>query len=304
MAPGNTAFTSRAEFYLCLARAFLPPRAPQTHRALVEDLADALADLAVEIGYPIFEPLAQLRAAFGAVPEPLALLQLYSKLFLTPPAAAALNAGMYLDGAVMGASVGAIGQAYRHHGLARAEGFRDTPDHLASLLEFVAYLYAAAAETPAEAETLAEEAEVFLDCYVTSWLPPLCAHIARAVPGDANPYAVLARLLLDAANQDARRTEPAVARPGPPATPAPDSGPEERTPLPHCRACGAAALDVLSLAALAHPCATEFVPPSDLRYILRALQANGLGTEHLHMCPRCRDHAVTTASRRATPSLR
>src|SRR3990172_2857671 len=90
--------TERAEFYLCLARAFLPPREQRDFHAIQEYLATELAELGAAIGYPIGQTLEQLRAALARITDQQDLLQLYSHLFLTPPTPAHLNAGVYLDG--------------------------------------------------------------------------------------------------------------------------------------------------------------------------------------------------------------
>lgn len=267
MVPGHTAFTSRAEFYLCLARAFLPPHTENDYRALAVYLADDLADLAGEIGYPIAEPLAQLRAAFGALPEPLALLQLYSKLFLTPPTPVALNTGRYLDGAVMGGSVQAIEDWYRRRGLERAESFHDLPDHVTLQLEFVARLFAGAAaarqagEEP-EAQRIEAEARAFLGAFVAHWLPGFCAalertHTERRLPA---PYLHLARILRAAVERDATVGTP--------------------------RAAAAPAISTVT------PIAASGPTPAQLQEIARALAAHGQSVEHLAVPLAARDAAL------------
>ncbi|MEK7796490.1 MAG: molecular chaperone TorD family protein [Pseudomonadota bacterium] len=263
-----------AEFYLCLARAFLPPHTENDHRALAVYLADDLADLAGEIGYPISEPLAQLRAAFGALPEPLALLQLYSKLFLTPPTPVALNTGRYLDGAVMGGSVQAIEGWYRRRGLERTESFHDLPDHVALQLEFVARLFAGAAAArqagdDAEARQLEAEARAFLGAFVVHWLPGFCAALERALAQHRlpAPYLYLAHILCAAVECDATA-----------------GGPR------------AAAVPVTSTVA---PIAANGPTPAQLQEIARALAAHGQSAEHLGVPLAGRDAALGFA--RLTP---
>jgi len=267
MNPGNDNPAARAEFYLCLARAFLPPHTDNDYRALAVYLADDLADLAGEIGYPISEPLAQLRAAFGALPEALALLQLYSKLFLTPPAPVALNTGRYLDGAVMGGSVQAIEGWYRRHGLERTESFHDLPDHVALQLEFVARLFAgatAAHQVGDESETqrLEAEARAFLGTFVARWLPGFCAALERTLVERRlpAPYLHLARILRAAVERDATVGEPRAA-----AAPA---------------------------ASTVTPIAASGPTPAQLQEIARALAAHGQSTEHLGVPLAARDAAL------------
>uniref|UniRef100_UPI003216433E hypothetical protein n=1 Tax=uncultured Arthrobacter sp. TaxID=114050 RepID=UPI003216433E len=55
-------FTEHAEFYLCLARAFLPPMEQRDFHAIKEQLATELGELGAELGYSISRPLAQFRA--------------------------------------------------------------------------------------------------------------------------------------------------------------------------------------------------------------------------------------------------
>ncbi|MBI3575215.1 MAG: molecular chaperone TorD family protein [Gammaproteobacteria bacterium] len=266
--------TRRAEFYLCLARAFLPPRTDDDHRALAVYLADDLADLAGEIGYPISEPLAQLRAAFGALPEPLALLQLYSKLFLTPPAPVALNTGRYLDGAVMGGSVQAVADWYRRHGLERTESFHDLPDHVTLQLEFVARLFAGAAvahragDDP-EARRLEAEARAFFGAFAARWLPGFCAalertHAKHRLPA---PYLHLAHILCAAVECDTAVGAPRVV----------------------------AAPATLTVT----PIAANGPTPAQLQEIARALAAHGQSVEHLGVPLAARDAALGFA--RLTP---
>ena len=273
-----------AEFYLCLARAFLPPHTDNDYRALAVYLADDLADLAGEIGYPIAEPLAQLRAAFDALPESLALLQLYSKLFLTPPMPVALNTGRYLDGAVMGDSVQAIEGWYRYRGLERTESFHDLSDHVTLQLEFVARLFAGAAAAhwagdDPEARQLEAEARAFLGAFAARWLPGFCTALERthAKHRLPTPYLHLAHILCAAVECDA-----AVGAPVTSAT-APD-----------------VALPPSSLASsTVTPIAASGPTPAQLQEIARALAAHGQSVGHLGVPLAARDTALGFA--RLTP---
>jgi len=268
MDTGRNISAARAEFYLCLARAFLPPYTENDHRALAVYLADDLADLAGEIGYPIAEPLAQLRTAFDALPEPLALLQLYSKLFLTPPTPVALNTGRYLDGAVMGGSVQAIEGWYRRHRLERTESFHDLPDHVALQLEFVARLFADAAAArrageDQEARRLEAEARAFLGAFVVHWLPGFCTALERALVQHRlpTPYLHLAHVAETAVGCEAAPAPMLDVALAPAATEAQHS----------CRRCGA-----------------RFVSEEGLRGMRIALQREGLEADLLDVCPDCR----------------
>lgn len=200
---------ARAEFYLCLARAFQVPQNPALAEAMRDALADDLADLAATLGWDIDAALRDYRAQMRALPDAVALLQVYSALFLVPPVAARINPGCYLDGAVNGGSVKAVEAAYAACGLARDEGFHDLDDHLALQLEFVAWLYASQArgfEGDATAPPPPIDPGRFLHDHAAHWLAPFCADLARAdaereVP--ANPYLPLARMLAVAVAADA-----------------------------------------------------------------------------------------------------
>lgn len=199
--------TDRAAFYLCLARAFLPPQDPGAYDAIKLHLADDLGELAGSLGYPARDALGELRNAVAAIPGHLALLQGYSTLFLAPPAPVTLNAGRYLDGAIMGRATVAIEKCYRDAGLDRAGSFHDLPDHVSLQLEFVAHLCA----SEATGSTLAVNADDFLASFVRYWLPPFVAALERAgaQKAPAGIYLCLARLLQFAVDHDLRDYRPA-----------------------------------------------------------------------------------------------
>lgn len=274
--------TERAEFYLCLARAFLPPREERDFHAIREYLATELAELGAAIGYPIGRTLEQFRAALARITDQQDLLQLYSRLFLTPPTPAHLNAGVYLDGGIMGGSVLQIENCYRRFGLAGSPDFHDAPDHLGSLLEFVAFLHASARETPEtkSATTIPvrlDEARDFAHRYLASWLPALCHDLdAATAHGPAGVYAALANVLRTAVTHDLARTAVTTSEPVPvhPDSSAARPGPEAADQF-HCRRCG-----------------TGFVPAQEMHAILLTLKRSGLGTEHLDLCPDCRTQAM------------
>jgi TorA maturation chaperone TorD len=242
----DEALRLRAEFYLCLARAFLPPGNEADFRALTAFLADDLGDLARRLDYPIADELSEFLAAASALADPLCLLQTYAALFLTPPAPVPINAGIYLDGALMGESVRAMENCYRRCGVERSEHFRDLSDHVAVQLEFAAYLYARAAESPAGEAELPLTAGEFLGAFPRRWLPAFCDKLKTATRKQGivpNPYAPLARILQRAVAQDA--------------VPMPDTPAQPERPAP---------------------------PPLDeqaLHEIARVLRERGLSTEHL-----------------------
>jgi len=199
--------TDRAVFYLCLARAFLPPQEPAAYDAIKLHLADDLGELAAALNYPAADHLGNLRQAVAKVSDHLTLLQAYSQLFLAPPVPVTLNAGRYLDGAVMGRATVAIEKCYRDAGLDRAGSFHDLPDHVSLQLEFVAYLCA----SEATGSTLAVNADDFLASFVHYWLPPFVTALERAGAQEAPAriYLCLARLLQVAVDHDLRDYRPA-----------------------------------------------------------------------------------------------
>lgn len=220
-ADGPAALEQRAEFYLCMARAFLPPGSDAVWRAFRDDLADDLADLDHGLVYGIEAPLAALRREVAAVPDAVHLLRTYSALFLTPPVPVTLNAGVYLDGAIMGPSVVALEECYRKCGLRRAEGFRDLSDHVSVQLEFAALLHGLEARAArGEAPPLIRAAH-FLEAFASYWLPYFCEALEKATCAgrSPNPWLPLARILGIAVATDAvpMPGKPAVVeRPAPP----------------------------------------------------------------------------------------
>ncbi len=167
----------KAEFRLCLARAFLPPQETAAQTALRDDLADDLAELANELDYPLDEPLTALRNSLNAYPDAAQLLPLYSRLFLIPGIAHPhINTGAYIDGTLHGDTIRKLTECYRACGLEKAQGFGDLPDHAAVQLEFTAWLFARAAEHPipaAETPQANFSAGDFIATFVQRWTAPL-----------------------------------------------------------------------------------------------------------------------------------
>ncbi|MGF1640647.1 MAG: molecular chaperone [Rhodospirillales bacterium] len=172
---------ARSDLYLLLSRVFLPPMTEGIHAAMSGVLADDLTACADAIPVEIDRDLRRFRAEMARVADDRALLVLYSQFHLAPPVPAPLNAGLYLDGAVLGPSVVAMEACYHHHGMARAAGFKDLSDHLSVQLEFVALLLAeaAAAEDP-ERRDFAGAASTFVESFVRPWIPALMVRIDRA----------------------------------------------------------------------------------------------------------------------------
>lgn len=160
-------------------------------RAWAQALAADLEELAGALGLDAAKALGTLRqhAATAAAEEP--WLVEYSALFLVPPVLATLNTGLYLEGALGGASAQMLAQCYASAGFARREEFRDLPDHVAMQLEFVGALLERAAAGDADAAAMAGE---FVDGFVRHWVEPLrnaCERAAAQRPS-ARVYASLA----------------------------------------------------------------------------------------------------------------
>lgn len=190
----------KAEFWLCLARAFLPPLSEPARDALREHLADDLDELARALDYPIAGELAVYRDDIAAAPTGEGLLALYSRLFLVPGVAHPhINAAIYLDGAPHGGSLRQLVECYRACGLEKGESLADLPDHVAAQLEFTAWLFAAAAAREAgEAAAAPLDAATFIATFVARWAPAFrrdleLANSRFALTG--NPWPPLARVL-------------------------------------------------------------------------------------------------------------
>lgn len=278
--------TERAEFYLCLARAFLPPMEQRDFHAMKEQLAPELEELGAELGYSLSQPLAQFRAAIARIPDKQELLRLYSRLFLVPPTPAHLNGGFYLDGAFMGQSTLQIEACYRRFGLVRSPDFHDAPDHLSSLLEFLALIHARAEEASAAGdkavvEILLREAGGFARDYVLPWLPALYRDLDRATAyGSISPYAALIDVLQTAMAHDFARADAASGLMAPALASTPDDGSARHTSDQlRCQSCG-----------------TAFIATDGMHDILLSLTRSGLGTEHLELCPECRTRSMGLSS--------
>lgn len=280
-AGNHEALAARSEFYLCMARAFMAPAEEETFHAMRDALAADLGELAAQLGYAIDTPLARYREQIGRVPDQTALLQIYSALFVAPPSAAHINVGQYLDGAINGGSVKAMEQAYRRCGVERDERFRDLSDHLSVQLEFVAFLYAAAARRctgDASREPMPVDPGEFLQTFAMRWLGGLCGDLAQASAErelEANPYEPLALILNAAVISDAVAVEVDA------------KAARKQHAIEHARSkqVGRAITD------------------EDMARIARKLKEHGLSTDHLAVPVELRD-ATMGLEKKSTPGLR
>ncbi len=260
MTPDAEELQARAEFYLCLAHAFLTPNSEAAWQGLRDALADDLEDLAEILGHDIASHIANYRAAIDAIPDQATLLQIYSGLFLAPPRPVSINTGVYLDGALNGGSVLAMEESYRQNGLERSGEFLDLSDHLSIQLEFVASLLLARQDSTGAAED--DDAERFLATFVARWLPPFIADL-EAAGRNPNPWLHLARAMSVAVLREARAEAVAPSL------------------LRQQNAIGKAR----------HERAVAGVSEADMAFITERLREKGLATDHLAIPHDQRDEA-------------
>jgi len=197
-----TTWLDRADLLLCLSGAFLPPPPAWSVCDWAQPLADDLAELGAALGVDTRETLDALAAASARWAAAASRdddsadpwLVEYARLFLTPPVPVPLNAGVYLEGALGGASAQMMLSCYQTAGVAPDERFRDLPDHVAMQLEFVGRLYERAARGDADAAGMADE---FCREFVDHWAGALEQACRRA--GEKHPaagvYAALVHLM-------------------------------------------------------------------------------------------------------------
>jgi len=285
---GSLGLISRAETYLVLARAFLPPAQPGMLDALRDDLLEDLAAMHGEIPISGSTParIDALRCSLEGIPDDQALLREYSRLFLSPPAPAMLNLGFYLDGGIMGGSSLQMEAWYQRHGLERDPSFRDLPDHLALNLQFLAWVLGATAESSAnDGDTDMDGLRDARDLIARFTLPGVHALKGKIPAAIAEhrlsaTYAELTFLLADVLMRD---LEFLSARLPAQVVPADALGAEavesEPDVLPETDPEGRLACRI---------CGTEFAAGEALAGMIARLQGADLATEHLAVCPDCR----------------
>ncbi|WP_168161575.1 molecular chaperone [Ectothiorhodospira sp. BSL-9] len=277
-----------AETLLCLGQAFLPPRDPSFQHAIIHDLPRDLQDLNDTLGFTTNAALAQWSEHLGHwADDEQALLKCYSRLFLSPPTPASLNAGRHLDGQLMGPSAVEMEQVYQAHALARDPNLHQLPDHLALQLQFVAFLLAEA-PTAADPETYLHDARGFTSRYLRGWLKNL---VSQCQTGEAAYH------LPPVYSQLADFTHQAILRlleqlPQREAAPQPtDQAP------PPVRDNPFTGKEADKNAGDTHPitcsrCSEPFMAEGELAGIIAALHANDVSAAHLCICPDCRAGAM------------
>ncbi len=189
---------------------------------------------------------------------------------MQPPRVVPINAALYLDGSIMGRSVDLLEHTLREHGMERADEFRDTPDHLALLLEALGTLYAQAAAAP-DAPRGEDEARSFLRTFLLSWVPVFVRRLDKAVREKelSSAYLHLARALQAALIHDAGKISDELWEVIDPQRAA--LAEAKRREMARCRECGA-----------------EIAPAGRLRRVKKVLAREGMDLSHLDLCLDCR----------------
>lgn len=279
---------AKAEFYLMLSRAFLPPTAPDSHDAFVYALPEELREIGVAAGYDKFshrdstglQKIDTYAALAAGVTDRTRLLQIYSGFFLMPPREVQLYVSAYLDGNILGKSCDALQAFYRKHQLAHSDDFHDLPDHLSAVLEFLALLYAKAAATDGYARAdLLNDATDLNRVFLLSWVPVMRRQLAHRqqeaddhLGAGAMPaiYPQLTEILEAALVADAGDLSPELRQVLSPEARV-EANKEDSKEMAKCVDCGA-----------------DIAPAARIRRVRKVLEKEGIDTGHLDLCPQCR----------------
>ncbi len=271
----NTGFSPRAEFWQCMAQTLLPLRGETLSRALHEDLVADLEDLAGTLDLNIGDEVEQLRTVLAQT-EAEALLPAYSSLFLVPPIPAKLNACIYLDGTLLGANAKMLADILGRYGVMQSPDMHDTPDHVATILEFLALLlHETDMAEPEIPQALADDMTSVRKLLLRV-LPEIAARVAATEVERELPqvYSALLNLILTALRDEQHVFFAA------------DVG-DATNPARRYFSKRQAAPDMVACKACGKPVATA----RELNVIITRLRQSGLPTDHLELCPDCRDGA-------------
>lgn len=300
------------EALLCMGQAFLTPRSPDHARAVATALPEDLAALDRELQVIGPERLEALQAALTHAGQAEGgLLRVYSRLFLTPPFPAPLNAGIHLDGGLMGRTTMELERIYQSHGLARDTEFRDLPDHLALQLQFLGFLHATLAEGRSEDSRPAETGKALIERFLLSWMPAWLEQLREATTElpNAEAYHQLGRvthelLLADLAFladlvpvREGRADTATQTHAHPSGAHVPDTGTAGTPPPVHA----VGGRDGPSGSGSEEPvdcrhCGRNFALDSALAFMVERLSEKGLATDHLLICPDCRGEQMGLAT--------
>lgn len=257
--------TPHPQLWLALSRAFLPPTDREVAEAFIDSMPEELEELLDTCGIDALAAIGALAESLDEIGTVDALLVHYSGLFLPPSARATLNLAIHFDGSLNGSAMDAIEDAMARHGIGKAEGFHDMPDHLASIFEILALISSKAGGE--------DDAAAFARAFLLPALPHLEAQIEEH--DDGSPYLHLVRIAQAALAPCAlpeernRRRERAEKR-----------ADTELGVWRECRACG-------------KPYARE----KEIRIMAKALAEQGLPTAHLELCTDCRTPGASWLAR-------
>lgn len=268
----NNSFSPRAELWLCLAQALLPPRGEFLSRSLRDDLADDLAYLADSLGLDIGDNVEELRTVLAQA-DVESLLPAYSSLFLVPPIPARLNAGFYLDGTLLGANTKMLAEIFYRHGVEQSPDMHDTPDHLATILEFLALLFHKADVAESATLDILDDMEAIRGLLWRT-LSDLHGRVIETEQERSLPavYSALIQIVKTALRDEQGIFFCATGNDEKESDRRYFTKRETAPDLVACKACG-----------------KSVATARELKVIIDRLRQSGLPTDHLELCPDCRD---------------
>ena len=269
----HSGYPPRAELWLCLARALLPPRGEVLAQALREDLVPELEELASKLGLDIDDAVNELSATLSQA-DTESLLPAYSSLFLVPPIPARLNAGVYLDGTLLGPNTKMLAEIFHRHGVEQSPDMHDTPDHFATILEFLALLFHQAdGAEPAILDPLLDDMEAVRGLLWRA-LPELLRRVTETEQERSLPavYSALLQIV-----KTVLRDEQGIFFYA--------TGNDEQETARRYFTKRGTAPDLVACKACGKPVATA----RELKVIIDRLCQCGLPADHLELCPDCRD---------------
>jgi len=268
----NNSLSPRAEFWQCLAQEFIPPRGEVLSSVRHAELTDDLECLAATIGLDIRAAIMEVRAALSQTNAE-SLLLTYSALFLVPPIPAKLNAGIYLDGTLLGPNTQMLVKIFRRHGVEQSPDMHDTPDHFATILEFLALLFQRADVTESAPPDILDDMEAVRSLLWRA-LSGLHSRVAETEQERSLPvvYSALLRIV-----KTALRDEQGIFFRA--------TGNGEKETARRCSEKRETADDLVACKMCGKPVATAH----ELKVIIDRLHQCGLPSDHLELCPDCRD---------------
>lgn len=313
----DMALEARAEFYLCLAKAFSAHKYPLDvsllQSALLPDLK-LLAGQLPALGQDWLEAFDQTLGQVGksAPSLPDRIMPEYARLFLMPPALAPLNLGYYLDGNGQGSTGKTLDRCYHRYGLALSSDFHDLPDHLALNLQWIAWVFASIVETEATAPGAEQSENSLRDLgWVLSHITlPACTQLLEKVQkaaDDGGLSAVWPQLVTVTVDQLADDVEqlralvnaeleraPAVSQW--PETDAVATDVVARKPIAPSTAPASASASATRETLTCKACGTAFVADEALSTMFRQLTDVGLSTDHMEVCSDCQTNQPLAAT--------